>query len=620
MMNDRKYSLQQKSNKIMTNKNLSLWASILFFICFIIFKFNILALICLALIITHFIVNYQTNLFLISASIFLGVTLFIFNPAFIYISSPERIGELNFNGLIGLLLLPASVLVLSLSTDCLFKKQKVFTSLVVWLSLIVYVYSYLVNIDFGSFRGSNFVNQKIIFNLREQYLLPEIIVWSLLFGLIFYLVKVNKTKIFSNLFIVLGFLTLINLLHTSSSHIILQLRKNSVNSIGNNSKAIDLSQKNSNILLIVLDGGANYVLPQVFQENPNISLEGFTHYKNSVAAGDYTMANVASLIGGEKYTPYNVNKSNSKQTIYQNMLESYAWLSNILIQNKYQVNIINPPFFLELNQKNIKISYAEKYKDHVKKRYNYKEYNIFNEGLLMLFSVFKALPLSLKNTLYSSKHWERIIDQSIDSKKYLNDYLFTKSLDSLTQINNNNSHFTHIWLAASIDPCVLNSDGTERILSSNRHPIPLNARKISAKYYLMALNQWFEWMKKNNLYDNTKIIIVADHGSTDPSKNWYIGAIQPILLVKDFKERGKLKISDKLMYNADTAYIICNALKNCPKLKSSINQANRQLIYSIAEHGNYKFAEQNTKFNIEKSYLVTANTLHNPAKWEKIKQ
>ena len=620
MMNDRKYSLQQKSNKIMTNKNLSLWASILFFICFIIFKFNILALICLALIITHFIVNYQTNLFLISASIFLGVTLFIFNPAFIYISSPERIGELNFNGLIGLLLLPASVLVLSLSTDCLFKKQKVFTSLVVWLSLIVYVYSYLVNIDFGSFRGSNFVNQKIIFNLREQYLLPEIIVWSLLFGLIFYLVKVNKTKIFSNLFIVLGFLTLINLLHTSSSHIILQLRKNSVNSIGNNSKAIDLSQKNSNILLIVLDGGANYVLPQVFQENPNISLEGFTHYKNSVAAGDYTMANVASLIGGEKYTPYNVNKSNSKQTIYQNMLESYAWLSNILIQNKYQVNIINPPYFLELNQKNIKISYAEKYKDHVKKRYNYKEYNIFNEGLLILFSVFKALPLSLKNTLYSSTHWERISHQSSLSKKYLNDYLFTKSLDSLTQINNNNSHFTHIWLAASIDPCVLNSDGTERILSSNRHPIPLNARKISAKYYLMALNQWFEWMKKNNLYDNTKIIIVADHGSTDPSKNWYIGAIQPILLVKDFKERGKLKISDKLMYNADTAYIICNALKNCPKLKSSINQPNRQLIYSLAEHGNYKFAKQNTKFSIEKSYLVTANTLHNPAKWEKIKQ
>ena len=150
MMNDRKYSLQQKSNKIMTNKNLSLWASILFFICFIIFKFNILALICLALIITHFIVNYQTNLFLISASIFLGVTLFIFNPAFIYISSPERIGELNFNGLIGLLLLPASVLVLSLSTDCLFKKQKVFTSLVVWLSLIVYVYSYLFAYGLGT--------------------------------------------------------------------------------------------------------------------------------------------------------------------------------------------------------------------------------------------------------------------------------------------------------------------------------------------------------------------------------------------------------------------------------------------------------------------------------------
>ena len=93
-----------------------------------------------------------------------------------------------------------------------------------------------------------------------------------------------------------------------------------------------------------------------------------------------------------------------------------------------------------------------------------------------------------------------------------------------------------------------------------------------------------------------------------------------ILLVKDFKERGKLKISDKLMYNADTAYIICNALKNCPKLKSSINQPNRQLIYSLAEHGNYKFAKQNTKFSIEKSYLVTANTLHNPAKWEKIKQ
>jgi hypothetical protein len=57
---------------------------------------------------------------------------------------------------------------------------------------------------------------------------------------------------------------------------------------------------------------------------------------------------------------------------------------------------------------------------------------------------------------------------------------------------------------------------------------------ISTRCVLNVLATWFHWMKQNQVFDNTKIIIVADPDAHDYGNNWVRGAVKSILLVKDF--------------------------------------------------------------------------------------
>jgi arylsulfatase A-like enzyme len=77
---------------------------------------------------------------------------------------------------------------------------------------------------------------------------------------------------------------------------------------------------------------------------------------------------------------------------------------------------------------------------------------------------------------------------------------------------------------------------------------------------------FFDYLKKNGVYDNTRIIIVSDHGMIDKSeafdtlktpKGWGFQKCNFIatLIVKDFNERGALKTDNTFMTNADTPSI-----------------------------------------------------------------
>lgn len=62
---------------------------------------------------------------------------------------------------------------------------------------------------------------------------------------------------------------------------------------------------------------------------------------------------------------------------------------------------------------------------------------------------------------------------------------------------------------------------------------------------LMQLGKWFDYMRENGVYDNTRIILVADHGrglylnwdrviDNGPDTDFFF----PLLMVKDFSQMG----------------------------------------------------------------------------------
>ena len=87
----------------------------------------------------------------------------------------------------------------------------------------------------------------------------------------------------------------------------------------------------------------------------------------------------------------------------------------------------------------------------------------------------------------------------------------------------------------------------------------------------MSLGKWFDYLKEQGVYDNTRIIVVSDHaygvGQYDEllfnndGADFDAQGFIPLLMVKDFGSKG-FKVSDEFMTNADTPALATQGLIN----------------------------------------------------------
>jgi arylsulfatase A-like enzyme len=99
-----------------------------------------------------------------------------------------------------------------------------------------------------------------------------------------------------------------------------------------------------------------------------------------------------------------------------------------------------------------------------------------------------------------------------------------------------------------------------------------------AAFKLIA--KWLQLLKKNGVYDNTRIIFVADHGSDDKEDcmekddaldaqitgGQYHGRghYHPLLLFKDFNSEGPVKTDNTFMTNVDVSSLLLKGLIEHP--------------------------------------------------------
>lgn len=88
---------------------------------------------------------------------------------------------------------------------------------------------------------------------------------------------------------------------------------------------------------------------------------------------------------------------------------------------------------------------------------------------------------------------------------------------------------------------------------------------------LLRLGEWFDYLREQGVYDNTRIIIVSDHGFwygqfadmyVDDGEGGYVYDTEgnsALLMVKDFGEHG-FRESDEFMTNADTPTLVLDGI------------------------------------------------------------
>ena len=336
-----------------------------------------------------------------------------------------------------------------------------------------------------------------------------------------------------------------------------------------------LSKTGKNVILIMQDACFTPIIPEIFKDIPGLQehFTGFTYYPDTVTMGSVTMTGSPGLFGGYDYTPYEINKAEDK-TLQQKHNEALLTLPVIFNDAGFNVTVSNLPYenYLEepvtdmyknyefINRINTKGNYSRIWYDkHNLQRNPHTSFLIKRN--FICFSIFKMVPPVLRGVIYSHKYWIAH-NPYYETAEYVNNISTLEFLPELIDANSKN------------DSLIIIDDETthaDEYVESDK--IPSNGQgkysddtifKIEASVFLKYA-ALFDYLKANDLYDNTRIIIVSDHGRAlyDYSvPEVFQPKLYATLLVKDFNCSDSFVTDNTFMTNADTPYLVTKDIIN----------------------------------------------------------
>lgn len=524
----------------------------------------------------------------------------LYSPLTVFSSSPS-----NFNLTIAQLtikLLPVSLILFVIGLILYRTIPRAFrglsVSIISFVAIGGWLYTYLIPGDFGYLDD---------FMLTDFYVLSRLVRLCELGGIcmlftVYHFLSKRFLKQSLQLIVVLNIMsfaqTASNVMRSDFS----TNRRNNVSSANSDIEGSSLFSfsKESNVVVIMLDMFCGGIMPQIMEENEELisSFDGFSWYKNTLTTSVNTFGSMPAIMGGHQYMAEVMNKK--KRPLLEQLTEAYAFWGKAPELKDYSVAMtglayLNDPKALT----NIDYSTRKEIYDYWKNTPVGMKLSCSqdeNESLVvngyphrtfLAIGLFKFSPFCFKRLIYDNASW---LKTNNSCSKFLHTLSNIAVLNLLPSISNTNSdkktikiicnELTHLpW---TIDDSgmiskefVENTDmeiASEGYKKSCHNPIlPYNSSVKS----LSLLSEWFTWMKKCGVYDNTKIIIVSDHGysglnpmftkwkevySEDGEYLDGTARIHPLLLVKDFNERGDMKSSDLFMSNADIPALISSAV------------------------------------------------------------
>ena len=336
-----------------------------------------------------------------------------------------------------------------------------------------------------------------------------------------------------------------------------------------------LSRTGKNVIVLMQDRYFSPLIPKVLENNPQLKerLDGFVYYPNTVSFGKLTMIGTPGIFGGYDYTPFEMNRRSDK-TLQQKHNEAILTMPIVFHENNWNVTVADLPYenYLEQPVTDMykgydfidRVTTHGAYSDIWYARHNMKKSPFMSEGIkrnFIWFSVLKIVPPFMRQIIYHKEYWISY-NKFENSAKFIDNYseidLFPELFDSSSEKNafflldNEANHESILLQAPDYVPVENVTDfgpgGKDRTYSS-------------MVGILLRFADFLDFLKENDLYDNTKIILVSDHGmsrdtGTFDNKTQHFpfnkDNMTASLLVKDFSSRGNLKEDFAFMTNADT--------------------------------------------------------------------
>ncbi len=350
---------------------------------------------------------------------------------------------------------------------------------------------------------------------------------------------------------------------------------------------ITLSRTGKNVIVLMLDRAISGYVPYMFNESEELrnQFAGFTYYPNTLSFGEHTNYGSPAIFGGYEYTPTEMNKRDSEPLVDKTN-EALKVMPKLFSENGYSVTVTDPPDAGYKTTPDISIydgmegvkalntetgDYFALLSDEAKKSYNSQNrYRNF-----FFYSLYRVMPRLLQPSVYDRGYYLSVEESNI-TKKFLERYSVLSALKEVTTITDDGQNqFLMMQNSTPHNPVELqlpdytpkqdvkNGEYTDSSLYTIdgvtakvlEDPTPYHYHVNMASF--MRLGEWFDYLRAEGVYDNTRIIIVSDHGYALGQFDYMImddgldvEAVNPLLLYKDFSDTES-RTDNSFMTNAD---------------------------------------------------------------------
>ena len=391
------------------------------------------------------------------------------------------------------------------------------------------------------------------------------------------------------------------------------------------SPSFTMDKQGRNVVVIMIDRAISGFIPYIFNEKPDLAkqFDGFTWYPNTMSYGAYTNVGTPPLFGGYEYTPFEINARTDK-TMKQEQNEALLLMPLNFLESGYDVTVCDPPYANYRWTPDLTVfdEYPEIHAYNTMGTVGAQDPERTENSLRIIrrdmfcYSLFRCSPAVIQLEMYDKgryndaavkwsdqavvymtadrEHSQGIKDGFLRSYNVLNNFISITNVsddgsDHFMMLDNETPHNPQLLQMPDYVPqnAVDNSayeTGNHTRLSLDGKIMTLESEKQTEFYHAnmatyLQIGRWLDYLRENGVYDNTRIIIVSDHGRTldmtyiiiDGAEGFHTdnGNVEDpmtynaVLMVKDFGSTG-FTTDDTFMTNADVPSIAFSGLVEHP--------------------------------------------------------
>lgn len=360
---------------------------------------------------------------------------------------------------------------------------------------------------------------------------------------------------------------------------------------------LEFSSTEKNLLIIVLDMFTGDHFSYLLEAFPDLktAFAGFVWYPDTLTTGSGTVWGLPAIHGGERYAMWSIN-GRRESPISSQYAKSYALLPRLLAPLGFECSLGGVQLTTgEAVEKELPAGvdacivgedFLRDYALYWRALHHFPLPETNNARFLLMASLFKCSPYSQRLQIYQNGKWH-MGRLSLNTAETIHSFAALDSLASVASARAKPSTYKYLYFSSTHWGKNFSPDTGFPMRSGKRpqgdfnwnkkYPVVDYAHFIAEWTSLRSLARFFTWMKESGVWDNTRILIAADHGAWDsqalydclglvpargtlfPAKS-IPGLSHPLLLSKDFDARGELKVSGEYMSIADVPEMLVEGM------------------------------------------------------------